>query len=143
VPYEYLDEASIADVAFRAWGEDAASCFAAAAAATLNVMVEDLATVRPVLQRTVELERDALDMLLFAFLNEIVYLKDAERMLLLTQSVRIDPAPAHCRLRAVLAGEELDLARHTTRVDVKAVTLHGFSLQQLPQGWEARVTLDV
>ncbi len=143
VPYEYLEEASIADVAFRAWGADVEACFLAAAHATLNVMVEDLGTVRCAARREVQLERETLEMLLFAFLNEIVYVKDAERMLLRAEAVRIEQAPAGCRLAARLAGETLDAARHATRVDVKAVTLHGLSVRAGAQGWEARVTVDV
>ena len=143
MPYEYLEDASIADIAFRAWGADLEATFVAAALATLNVMVEDLSTVRPAVHRTVEIERDSLDMLLFAFLNEIVYVKDAECLLLCAESVRLDLAAGECRLTAQASGETLDPQRHALRVDVKAVTLHGFSLQQNPRGWEARVTLDV
>jgi SHS2 domain-containing protein len=143
VPYEYLEDASIADVAFRAWGADVEATFVAAAQATLNVMVEDLAAVRPLVRRTVQLERESLDMLLFAFLNEIVYVKDAERLLLCAETARLEITPERCRLTATASGEALDPARHATRVDVKAVTLHRFSLQETTLGWEAHVTLDV
>jgi SHS2 domain-containing protein len=143
VPFEYLDDASIADVAFRAWGPDLGTTFVAAARATLAVMVEDLATVRPAVQRTLCLERDSLDMLLFAFLNEIVFVKDAERLLLCAETVHIDIAAGSCRLTATASGEVLDAMRHATRVDVKAVTLHRFLLQETTCGWEAQVTLDV
>ncbi len=143
MPYEYLEEASIADIAFRAWGADPEACFVAAAQATLNVMVEDLGSVRSAVRRELRLERDTLEMLLFAFLNEIVYVKDAERMLLCAEDVRIEPVPAGFELVARLSGETLDAVRHATRVDVKAVTLHGFSVQQSARGWEARVTVDV
>jgi SHS2 domain-containing protein len=40
-------------------------------------------------------------------------------------------------------GEKLDPDRHHPRVDVKAVTLHRFSLQQGEHGWEASVILDI
>lgn len=143
MPYEFLEDASIADVAFRAWGPDLEAVFAAAALATLNVMVEDVAAVRPAVQRSVHLERESLEMLLFAFLNEIVFLKDAERLLLRVGSAHFGKGPNSWRLTAQLDGEALDPHQHATRVDVKAVTLHGFSLRQMPAGWEARVTLDV
>lgn len=143
MPYEYLEDASIADVAFRAWGPGVESVFAAAALATLNVLVEDVAAVRPAVQRPVQLERESLEMLLFAFLNEIVFLKDAEHMLLRAESVRIEEVLGGWRLSAQFTGEPLDLTRHLTRVDVKAVTLHGFSLRQTAAGWEAQVTVDV
>ena len=40
-------------------------------------------------------------------------------------------------------GEAIDPGRHRLRVDVKAVTLHGFSVQSTTDGWEARVILDI
>ena len=46
-------------------------------------------------------------------------------------------------LEATGAGEPLDPARHSQRVDVKAVTLHHFALSQTPRGWEAHVILDI
>jgi SHS2 domain-containing protein len=143
VPFEFLEDASIADVAFRAWGPDIGTTFVAAAQATLAVMVEDLASVRPAVQRTLRLERESLDMLLFAFLNEIVFVKDAERLLLCAETAQLEITPERCRLTATASGEVLDETRHATRVDVKAVTLHRFSLQESARGWEAHVTLDV
>jgi len=41
------------------------------------------------------------------------------------------------------AGEPLDSARHHQRADVKAVTLHDFSVEKQNEGWKARVLLDI
>jgi SHS2 domain-containing protein len=40
-------------------------------------------------------------------------------------------------------GELLHAARHHQRADVKAVTLHGFSVEKQDDGWKARVLLDI
>ena len=40
-------------------------------------------------------------------------------------------------------GEAIDPGRHRLRVDVKAVTLHGFSVQSTTDGWEAGVILEI
>jgi len=37
----------------------------------------------------------------------------------------------------------LDAARHHQRADVKAVTLHDFSVEKEDGGWKARVLLDI
>lgn len=143
MPYEYLEDVAIADVAFRAWGQDLEGVFTAAADATLHVMVEDLATVRPLVGRRLRVEREALDLLLFAFLGELVYRKDAERLFLRVPRVAIAAGPAGFVLEAEAEGEEIDSGRHQTGVDVKAVTLYRFDLHRTPQGWEAFVILDV
>jgi len=46
-------------------------------------------------------------------------------------------------LKAETAGEVLDAARHHQRADVKAVTLHGFSVEKKNDGWKTRVLLDI
>jgi SHS2 domain-containing protein len=96
-----------------------------------------------VLFRSIELQNDALDFLLYNFLEQIVYYKDAEQLLLRVDSVDISRAGDRWRLKSLAQGETLDPSRHRQVVDVKAVTLHNFSLLQERDGWRARVVLDV
>ena len=55
----------------------------------------------------------------------------------------IKPDLGEYQAHALLRGEKLDYARHELIVDVKAVTLHQFSLIKLPAEWQARVVLDI
>jgi SHS2 domain-containing protein len=143
MPYEFLDDVAIADVEFRAWGEDLPKVFTAAAEATLNVMVHDLNTVEPREQRSIVLENEALDMLLFDLLQELIYYKDAENLLLRISDIDIEEESGLYRLRANATGEPLDPIRHEQGVDVKAVTLHRFSLEKTENGWQAYTILDI
>ncbi len=143
MPYQFLEDVAIADIAFEAWGNDLEEVFAAAADATLNVMIEDLDSVQPRESRPLDLDAGALDLLLFNFLQELIYYKDAERLLLRALELRIEPLKDRWVLRAVARGERLDPARHRQRVDVKAVTLHRFQLDHTDQGWHAFVILDI
>jgi SHS2 domain-containing protein len=81
--------------------------------------------------------------LLFDFLQEFIYFKDAKRLLLRVREAQIDQKDEACFLKAKVAGERLDDARHHQRADVKAVTLHGFSVEQDDGGWRAKVLLDI
>lgn len=47
------------------------------------------------------------------------------------------------RLEAEAAGERIDTGKHATGVDVKAVTLHRFRVEETPGGWRASVVLDI
>ncbi len=143
MPYEFLDDVATADIAFRAWGKDLEETFVAAADATMNVMVENLDSIDPRDRRQIKLENDMLDMLLFNFLQELIYYKDAEKLLLRVNQVKIKKSGQHFVLEGIGAGEKLDLSRHHTRVDVKAVTLHRFSLEKSDQGWRVFVILDI
>jgi SHS2 domain-containing protein len=143
MPYEFLEDVATADIAFRAWGKDVEETFVAAADAVMNVMVEDLDAIQPREERQLTADNEALDMLLFEFLQMLVYYKDAELLLLRVPQVRIAPRDGGYRLEATARGERLDANRHRMRVDVKAVTLHRFSLQQSEGGCEASVILDI
>jgi SHS2 domain-containing protein len=143
MPYEFVDELTVADIAFRAWGRDLVETFVSAAEAVMDAMVEDLDSIQPHETRSVSAEHEALDMLLFNFLQELVYYKDAEQLLLRVQQLHIADGSQPCTLHATVVGEPIDPDRHRLRVDVKAVTLHRFSLTQTELGWEATVILDI
>ncbi len=125
------------------WGEPLGDVFPAAADATLNVMVEELDSVQPKERRELRLENPQLDLLLFNFLQEIIYYKDAETLLLRVPQVEIHEEPNRFILQALARGESLDPIRHRQRVDVKAVPLDRFRLEKTARGWEALVILDI
>jgi len=89
MPYEYLDDIAISNVAFRAWGESLDDLFVAAADATLSIMVENLSSLRDTVRHPIELNDDSEEMLLFNFLQELIFLKDAEQLLLRVPHVEI------------------------------------------------------
>ncbi len=138
MPYHYLEEIGTADIAFEATGRDLPELFSDAADATMNVMIDNLDAIEPRETRHIELSNDKIDMLLFDFLQELIYFKDAERLLL-----RVRENEEKYFLKAKGAGELLDETRHHQRADVKAVTLHDFSVEKENGGWTARVLLDI
>ncbi|MDA2927599.1 archease, partial [Acidobacteria bacterium AH-259-G07] len=139
MPYHFLEDVATADIAFEAWGETLEETFVAAAEATMNVMIETLDSIEPRERREFTIENEALDMLLFNFLQEFIFLKDSERLLLRVREAKIDEEDGPYRLKVVAQGEQLDPDRHEQRVDVKAVTLHRFCLQKTDRGWLANV----
>ena len=143
MPYHYLEEIGTADIAFEATRRDLPELFSDAADATMNVMIDNLDAIEPRETRHIELSNDKIDMLLFDFLQELIYFKDAERLLLRVRDAQINERDQKYILKAEAAGETLDAARHHQRADVKAVTLHDFSVEKEDGGWRARVLLDI
>ncbi len=141
--FRYLEDITTADVAFEAWGKDLAELFSSAADATMNVMVANLETIENREELEIVVKQEALDMLLLNFLQEILFFKDARKLLLRVTSVFIEKGDPCFILRASAFGEKLDPEKHHLIVDVKAVTLYRFSLQQTENGWKATVVLDV
>jgi SHS2 domain-containing protein len=143
MPYHYLEEIGTADIAFEATGRGLAELFKDAADATMNVMIDNLDAIEPCETRHIELSNNKIDMLLFDFLQELIYFKDAERLLLRVRDVQTEEQEGRYFLTAAAAGEPLDAARHHQRADVKAVTLHDFSVEKEDAEWKARVLLDI
>jgi len=143
MPYAYADDIAIADLAFRAWGQTLEETFIAAAEATMHAMVEDLATIAPRQQRAFELHDEQLDLLLLQFLQELLFYKDAQRLMLRVCEVKLKAHDQGFTLQARTAGEPLDPAKHALGADVKGVTLHRLQVVKTPNGWEATVVLDV
>lgn len=143
MPYRYLPDVATADVAFEAWADSLEELFRSAADALVNTMVDDLGAIAAREIRTLEAEDSQTDMLLLQLLQEIIFFKDAERLLLRAHKVEIQPRAGLLWMHAEMRGEPIDAARHDLAVDVKAVTLHRFRVEQTARGWETTVVLDI
>lgn len=143
MPYRFLEDIATADVAFEAWGGTREELFAACADALLRTMVEVPDKVERRQSLAIHLEHEELDLLLFAFLAELVFLKDARRLLLHADLVRIGGTEGAFSLEADVMGEEITPRRHDLLVDVKAVTLHRFRVVHEENAWRATVVLDI
>ena len=117
--------------------------FISCAAALLRTMTEAPERVARQQKLNVQLEHEELDMLLFSFLQELIFYKDARQLLLHADSVQIEQRNGTFRLEATLSGEQIDAERHRLLVDVKAVTLHRFQVEFGDNRWKAVVVLDV
>lgn len=141
--YRYLDDIATADVGFEAHASSLGELVVEAGEALMNVMVEELDSIEGKVRRRIEVEDEHEDMLLFQALQEQIFFKDAYQLLLLLRDVRIERREGRLRLEAEAYGEEMDLARHNMNVDVKAVTLHRFAVEQRGGEWVATVVLDI
>ena len=143
MPYRYLEDISLADSAFEADGRTLPELFTSAALATTNVMVRNLEAVEAKVERSVALEADDVEQLLYKFLQEIIYYKDAEMLLFGKYDVSVHYVDGRYKLKAKFYGEKLDMTKHNLIVDVKAVTWHKFEVKQTQKGWKAVIVLDI
>lgn len=141
VGYRFLEDIATADIAFEAEGKTLEELFSSAATALEETQVST-EEVGPKVERNLTLENDTIDKLLFDFLNELIYFKDAQRLVFSKFKIRISPEPKP-KLTAKLWGEELNPDKHEWRTDVKAVTKHLFGIEKTTEGYKAVVVLDV
>ncbi len=139
MPYRFLPDVALADIAFEADSATVSGLFESSGRALSDIMV-DRATLKPRVRRQVSLVGDDLDRLLYDFLTELIVLKDVDS--LLVKEFRVDVSGGKS-LTASLAGERIDRKRHRLRNDVKAVTMHMFGVKKVGTRWKATVVLDI
>jgi SHS2 domain-containing protein len=137
VGYELVDHT--ADIGVRLWGPTAEEVFEQAALALFSLVCDPLRT-EDLQSVELELEAESMDLLLAAWLNELLYVFEA-RALVLTQFDILELGERS--LRASVTGEPLDTSRHIMCGGVKAATLHELSLERRDDHWEGFVLLDV
>ena len=115
MPYRYLEEIGTADIAFEATGRDLAELLRDAADATTNVMIDNIEAIQPRKTRQIELSNEKLDMLLFDLLQELIFLKDAERLLVRIRELEIAEKDEKHFMKGIAEGEPLDAERHHQR----------------------------
>jgi SHS2 domain-containing protein len=144
MPYRFIEGLTVADIAFEARGKTLEALFASAGLAVTAAQLHDLRTIRKRESRSFDLTHQAIDMLLFNFLQELIYWKDIDLILFKSfdLSIRQEPDGSY-RLIGTGQGESIDLSRHQLRVDVKAVTMHKFEVTSDADGWKATVVLDI
>ena len=140
--FSFLEDTALADIAFEATGNTPEELFQASARALFETMV-DPNGVRPTLQRIIRLRHTEIDQLLFDWLSELIYLKDADCVLFGCFQIRLHHGK-EWELEAIAQGVEIDPPSHALRADVKAVTYHQFDVSQSDDGrWKARIVLDI
>ena len=129
------------DVGISADGNSVESVFTAAAMGMYS-LVTDPGTVNSKSVLEVNLRSYSLEGLLVAFLNELVFLLDARGFL--ASTVEVNPIDRESfSLVAILAGEDLDMDRHTGGLLIKAATYHDFILSSTDGKWHAEVIFDI
>lgn len=150
--FRFLPKVALADVGFAAYGKTPAALFTNAGQALEEVMVDFQTSAKCKAQSVrLKLKAGSLAELLFGFLNELIFLKDAEQLLVRKSEVRIWRSEDRGQkanfegwiLQAELFGEKINPQRHQLRTDVKAVTKHLFEVKEEKGLWKAMVVLDV
>jgi len=141
MPFRFLENVAIADAAYEAWGDTIEELFSEAARAMMEIVV-DTKTVDTEEERVFKLEREDVETLLYAFLSEIIFLKDTEDMLFGDFKVHIE-GDRPFLLEARLYGDKIHRKTRSLRSDIKAVTYYLFSVKQERGGWRATVVIDI
>jgi SHS2 domain-containing protein len=129
-----------ADVAVCVYGDSFADLIVNSAAAFNALSIDNPRSVRPVLARRIQVEAQDLEDLLVRWLNELVFMLDAQNF---AGSVFVVEEVQERKLCVEVRGEKCDSVRHRRRLEVKAATYHAVKVRQCRSRWVARVIFDV
>ncbi len=136
VPFETF--AHDADIGVRGRGETLGEAFASAGRA-LTAVVTDPGSVREVLSVEIACEATDPELLLFDWLNALVFEMATRHVLFGRYEVRVE-GPL---LRARAFGEPVEVARHHPAVEVKGATWTGLRVAREGGAWVAECVVDV
>ena len=140
--FRFLEEIALADIAFEAEGESVEEVFRGATQALLESLANSV-TVSGGWERAIERTDVDLSALLFDWLSEVVYWKDAAGVVFREAPLTLMREGDVWLLRARLIGALVDQQTQELHADVKAITKHLYELKQTGGRWKARVVLDV
>ena len=133
----------MADAAIEVSSNSLEGIFIDSGKALTNTMVDDLKSIKTNKKYTFKVESQERELLLFEFLEKLVIEKDANQMLFSEFEVKINQTNEKFMVSVIAHGEHIDYDRHELCADVKAVTLHKFSLIKEEKNWNAKMILDI
>lgn len=142
MPFKFIDDVATADCAVEIKAETLPGIFVEAAK-SLTARMIDPATVRLEQSWKIELSEENIRGLLYAWLSELVFIRDSENVLLSDFEISSLKTDGECSLSAVARGEKIDHDRHDIVVEVKAVTMHMFTIEKEGNSWKAFVVYDL
>jgi len=128
-----------ADVGIIAYGADIKQLFSNAALALFSLITE-VGSINEKLRRHVEIVSEDKDSLLVEWLNELIYLFDAEHVLFRRFDIE---SLTNNQLKATCYGEDFDPLKHKIRTEVKAATYHMLKINRNNRGYEVQILFDV
>jgi SHS2 domain-containing protein len=135
--FEIIDHT--ADVAIAAYGADMKKAFANAALGMFSI-ITDIGKVKDTTSRNVEVTADDRKDLLIAWLNELLFIFEVEKMLFKRfDIVTLDKTT----LKAKCYGEKLGPKRHKIKTEIKAATYHMTQIEEKGDGLRIQVLFDI
>ena len=124
--YEFLSHT--ADTKLVAFGKNIEEAFSNAAIGLTSLLTE-VDKIKPLIKKEVKKESKKKETLLYEFLEELLFLLDAEGFILnKVEKIKIRQDKDKYKLEAVLAGDEVK--KYKTHGDIKAITYHEMLIKQ-------------
>ena len=142
MPYKFVEGLTRADVAFEVKGKNINQFFEDSALALFDIMANPK-KVNKKIKKKFQIEKSNIEELMYAFLDEIIFLKDKDALVFNSSKINIKENNKELKLKATLFGDRINHEKQELRVDPKAVTMHKFLVKKEKGNYIARVIIDI
>lgn len=139
VKYRYIEHP--ADVGFEAYGATLEELFVNAAFAMYSFMT-DVEAIEEAEERKIAVNAEDLYSLIFDWLDELIFLFDAESLVMKSFDIIINANEPEFSIKGTCRGGKFDPAKHESGIIIKAVTYNMMEVKK-NEIWHAQVVLDV
>lgn len=141
--YEILENITSADLAVRVRGSSLSELFVNTANALVSEMINDVSSIKKETSRKGVLEGTDISILFFEFLNELIFFRDAENLLLVPDAVNVHDSGGLFTCEYTFSGETINRVKHEFKTEIKAVTLHRLNIYESGGQFVAETVFDV
>ncbi|VVB76325.1 Protein archease [uncultured archaeon] len=131
-----------ADIGVRGKGTSLNTAFSECAKAMTSIMAS-LKKIAPKKKIVLEVKASDTQALLVAFLNELLFIKDAKQMIFSKFEVAVEADEHGAQLKAICFGEKINSKRHELMTEVKAATYSQLKVAKKGKEWVAQCIVDV
>lgn len=147
MPFHFKENIITADLAFEATATTLSGLFKSCAQAVAEASASPK-TIAPRIKKRIQLKNNDIEKLLFDFLDELIYVKDTKGMVYrkIDVSVTHNKKTKMWKAAATAYGDTIDRSgkkKQDLLHDLKAVTLHRFSVKKEKGIWKAFVVIDL
>lgn len=135
--YKFIDHT--ADIAFEVYGSDLRELFENAALAFYDAFV-DTSKLRMEREVKVECEGEDVEIALYRWLNELLYLFDTEFFAAKNVKAEVEESDSIKATGALKGGK---FSAEMVKVEPKAITLHKFRVEKTDKGYVAFIVVDI
>lgn len=140
--FEFVDHP--ADVKVKCWGSTLEEAFSQAAYGLTATITPNLELISKKVEKTIQVEAEDKEALLYDFLSEFLFLFDVEKLVFGEIKVlSIENKNEGLCLEANLKGEQFDKDKHELGTEVKAVTYSYMKIKERKDQVDIEIVLDI
>ena len=138
--FEIIDHT--ADIGIAAYGKTKREVFINAAKGMFEIISGDTKNLKENFYDKIELEADNLEGLLFAWLNELLYISETKLVILSKFKIK---ELSDFQIEAEVRGIKINRLGHKIEKEIKAVTYHRLEIKKDEESglWSAQVIFDI